>query len=144
MKFYRYNTKGIDKLDGIEKEKKYKNKKVDFDGHKFDSRHEFNFYNLLKLNNIDFTLKEVFILQNKFTYGSESIREIKIIPDFIIKKNGVIVAIVDTKGMITIESKLKYKMLKNYFFDKGIYVPIFMPTNKKTSLEVITKLLHEI
>jgi len=134
----------VDLKNGVAKKKKYGNTKVEKDGSTFDSKHESNFYSLLKLHNINFTMKEVFVLQEKFRYNGELIREIKIIPDFIIKKNGQMVAIVDTKGMITPDSKLKFKMLKKYLYDNGFNIPVYLPTNKKTSQEVITKLLHEI
>ena len=133
----------VDLESGVAKPKKnkYSNKKVENDGHKFDSRIESNFYNMLRIHSIDFTMKEVFVLQDKFKYMGESIREIKIIPDFLIKKNGETVAIVDTKGMITDLSKMKYKMLKAKLEKQ---IPIFMPTNKAKCEEAIRKILELI
>lgn len=133
----------VDLKNGIAtpKKNKYSNKKVENDGHKFDSRIESNFYNMLRLHSIDFTMKEVFVLQDKFRYLDEAIREIKIIPDFLIKKNGETVAIVDTKGMITDLSKMKYKMLKAKLEKQ---IPIFMPTNKAKCEEAIRKILELI
>jgi len=123
------------------KKTKYSNKKVVTDGNKFDSTLESKFYNLLKLHGIEFTMKEVFVLQSKFKYMGETIREIKIIPDFLIKKNGETVCIVDTKGMITDLSKMKFKMLKSKLTNQ---IPIFMPTNKAKSEETIRKILELI
>jgi hypothetical protein len=133
----------VDLKNGIAmpKKNKYSNKKVENDGHKFDSRIESNFYNMLRLNSIEFTMKEVFVLQDKFRYLDEAIREIKIIPDFLIKKGTETVAIVDTKGMITDLSKMKYKMLKAKLEKQ---IPIFMPTNKAKSEETIRKILELI
>ena len=96
---------------------------------------------MLRLNNIEFTMKEEFVLQEKFRYLGEAIREIKIIPDFLIKKNGETVAICDTKGMITDLSKMKFKMLKAKLEKQ---IPIFMPTNKAKCEEVIRKILELI
>jgi hypothetical protein len=131
----------VDLKNGIAtpKKTKYSNKKVENNGHKFDSRIESNFYNMLRLNNIEFTMKEVFILQDKFRYLDEAVREIKIIPDFLVKKNGETICIIDTKGMITDLSKMKYKMLKAKLEKQ---IPIFMPTNKAKCEEAIRKILE--
>lgn len=118
---------------------KYSNVKVTTDGHKFDSRIESNFYGLLKINKFEFAMKESFIIQEAFNYCGELVREIKIVPDFIIKKQGRIIAIVDTKGMITEMAKLKYKLLKATIKEE---VPIFMPTNNSETHQVINKLLY--
>ncbi len=118
---------------------KYSNVKVTTDGHKFDSRIESNFYGLLKINRFEFTMKEAFVIQEAFNYCGEIVREIKIVPDFIIKKEGQIIAIVDTKGMITEMAKLKYKLLKAKLKEQ---VPIYMPTNNSETHTVINKLLY--
>lgn len=118
---------------------KYFNTKVTTDGHKFDSKIESNFYGLLKINRFEFTMKEVFVILEAFNYCGELVREIKIVPDFIIKKEGKIIAIVDTKGMITEMAKLKYKLFKAKLSDQ---VPIFMPTNNSETHQVINKLLY--
>lgn len=134
----------VDLKNGIAtpKKTKYGSKKVENNGHKFDSRIESNFYNLLRLHSIEFTMKDVFVLQDKFKYLGEAVREVKIIPDFVIRKNGVIFAIVDSKGFQTDKSKLQFKLLKNHF--KENQVPIFLPTNKAKSEEVIRKILELI
>lgn len=121
--------------------RKYGNVKVEADGNKFDSTLESRFYNLLKLHGIEFTMKEVFVLQDKFKYMGDAVREIKIIPDFLVKKNGELICVVDTKGMITDLSKMKFKMLKSKLPKQ---VPIFMPTNKSKSEETIRKILELI
>jgi len=118
---------------------KYSNVKVTTDGHKFDSRIESNFYGLLKINKFEFTMKESFVIQEAFNYCGEPVREIKIVPDFIIKKKGRTIAIVDTKGMITEMAKLKYKLFKYKIKDQ---VPIFMPKNNSETHIVINKLLY--
>jgi hypothetical protein len=118
---------------------KYSNVKVTTDGHKFDSRIESNFYGLLKINRFEFSMKESFVIQEAFNYCGELVREIKIVPDFIIKKEGRMIAIIDTKGMITEMAKLKYKLLKAKLIDQ---VPIFMPTNNSETHQVINKLLY--
>jgi hypothetical protein len=85
-------------------------------------------------------MKDVFILQEKFRYMGEAIREVKIIPDFVIRKSGIIIAIVDTKGLQTDKSKLQFKLLKNHLIDSQ--VPIFLPTNKAKCEEAIRKILE--
>lgn len=125
-------------LNMDESKLKYSNVKVTTDGHKFDSRIESNFYGLLKINRFEFAMKEVFVIQEAFNYCGELVREIKIVPDFIIKKEGKIIAIVDTKGMITEMAKLKYKLLK---FKLPEQAPIYMPTNNSETHQVINKLI---
>jgi hypothetical protein len=97
-----------------------------------------NFINEESENDIQDIVKEI---EAYFIQKSELIREIKIIPDFLIKKNGETVAIVDTKGMITDLSKMKYKMLKAKLEKQ---IPIFMPTNKAKCEEAIRKILELI
>ncbi|MFZ1389473.1 MAG: DUF1064 domain-containing protein [Thiolinea sp.] len=134
----------VDLKTGIatQKKTKYKNAKIEVDGNKFDSTIERNFYNLLNLYKIEFTMKDVFVLQDKFRYLGEAVRDVKIVPDFVIRKNGVIFAIVDTKGMQTDKSKLQIKLLKNHLKEKQ--VPIFLPNNKTKSEETIRKILELI
>lgn len=134
----------VDLKNGIAtpKKRKYSNVKVEADGNKFDSTLESKFYTLLKLHGIEFTMKEVFVLQDKFKYMGESIREIKIIPDFLIKKNGETVCVIDTKGFQTDKNKLQIKLLKNHLKQKQ--VPIFLPKNNKEINEVLSKVLNLI
>ena len=138
-----YNKKlDVDLKAGVAtpKKGKYNNVKIENDGHKFDSRIESNFYNMLRLNGIEFTMKDVFILQDKFRYMGEAIREVKIIPDFVIRKSGVIIAIVDTKGLQTDKSKLQFKLLKHHLIENQVF--IFLPTNKAKCEEAIRKILE--
>jgi len=135
-------TKGNPITVKTTKEHKYHAKKKIVDGVHYDSQREYEFSRLLTANKIEFLLKEVYVLQEKFKYCGESIREIKIIPDFTIIKEGnkFPIAICDPKGMIMVDFKIKIKMLKNFFRQRGAEVPVFMPTNKKEMSETIIEL----
>lgn len=123
---------------------KYHAKSKIVDGVRYDSQREYEFSRLLRLHNIQFGMKIEYVLQEGFEYMGEKIRPIKIIPDFNIYKNGKLCAIVDIKGMILPDFKIKVKMLKNYFFKEKCSIPIFMPTNKKEMNETIHELLKII
>lgn len=134
--------KGFDvNLKGGKAEKRSKlgNKKVENAGHKFDSRLESNFFNLLTLHKVRFRMKDTIVLQHKFQYLGESIREVKIIPDFsILDTENNVIAIVDTKGFQTEKNKLQIKLLKHYLDPQ---IPIYLPKNKAESGSVLNKIL---
>lgn len=97
---------------------KYRNIKVECDGHKFDSRKEANFYLTLKtlleegdIRNLE--LQKEYILQDKFKLNNKTIRKITYVADFtyysdIDKK----VHVVDVKGFKTEVYKLKKKLFE--------------------------------
>lgn len=97
---------------------KYRNIKVECDGHKFDSRKEADYYlwlkALQKLGNIrDLELQKEYILQDKFKLNNKTIRKITYVADFtyysyIDKK----VHVVDVKGFKTEVYKLKKKLFE--------------------------------
>ena len=105
------------------KENKYHNKKVEYDGHKFDSNKEKNHYILLKqLEKLglisDLKLQVKFELQPSFKYNGETIRKITYIADFVyydLKENKIIV--VDVKGFKTKDYLLKKKMFMYKYQD---------------------------
>jgi len=89
---------------------KYKNKKVEYEGIRFDSEMEKEFYiDLLKLHNKEeIELQPKFVLQEKFRDSTgKTQREIKYVADF---RVGNIVY--DIKGMITHTFKIKEKCFK--------------------------------
>jgi hypothetical protein len=131
------------------KRNKYGNQKVGSN----DSKSENAFAIQLRTAGIEFTEKDSFEIQSKFEYLGENIRPICMEPDFIIRKNGKMVAIVDTKHITgytktktgktpivgTADWRMKVKMLKLHL--KNNPVPMFFPVTKAEKVEVIFQLL---
>ena len=99
------------------KQSKYKNKKIIYNGIKFDSKRECKRYKelllLLKANEIkDLQLQKRFVLQDSFKFQGKTIRSITYIADFVYydKKGNMIVE--DTKGVKTEVYKIKKKMFQ--------------------------------
>ena len=93
-----------------EKRNKYKNEKSEFEGIKFDSEMEKDFYiHLLKTHKKEeIKLQPVFVLQEKFKDNTgKTQRELKYIADF--QVNNIVY---DVKGMITPVFKMKEKSFK--------------------------------
>lgn len=130
------------KVKGVKKHK-YNAKAVDSKGVHYDSQREYQFSLLLDQHGIKYRMKDRIVLQPSFEYMGEKIREIAIMPDYIIlRENSTIAAIVDIKGLIMPDFRIKIKMLKHTIAGTwGFTIPIFMPTNKKEMAEVITELL---
>ena len=99
------------------KENKYHNKKVVYDGIKFDSKKEGNYYLTLKyLEKVgiikDLELQKEYILIDKFTLNGKTYRKTSYFADFTYfntKDNKI--HIVDTKGVRTDVYKLKKKIM---------------------------------
>ena len=95
---------------------KYKNKKTIVDGIKFDSEMESHYYIYLKhLKEIgevvDFEIQPTFLLQEGFNLNGKRIRAITYKSDFkVIYKDGH-EEVIDVKGKLTEEFKIKRKML---------------------------------
>ena len=95
---------------------KYHNKKVEIDGIKFDSTMESEYYLYLKdlkekgiVTNFEMQVK--YLLQEKFKYKETTIREINYIADFKVTYSDVHEEVIDVKGQILNDFKLKRKML---------------------------------
>lgn len=93
---------------------KYNAKKIIVDGIKFDSEAESDYYIYLKYQKkigkvTDFELQPVFILQEGFTKHGEKHLPIKYIADFRVIFPDGSTEIIDIKGMLTPEFKIKYK-----------------------------------
>lgn len=95
---------------------KYNNKRVERDGHKFDSQRELVRY--LELNDLqkagkirDLKLQPRYLLQDKFTYNGRTVRKIEYVADFeyTALPEGVVI-VEDVKGVQTEVFKLKMKM----------------------------------
>ena len=95
---------------------KYKNKKTMVDGFKFDSEMESHYYIYLKQLKeigevVDFVLQPIYLLQEGFNLNGKRIRPITYKADFkVIYKDGH-EEVIDVKGKITEEFKIKRKML---------------------------------
>ena len=97
---------------------KYNNKKTTIDGIVFDSRDESLYYQALKnmkSNGLikDFELQPKFELQEAFVKNDKKYRPINYIADFRVINNDGSAYIVDIKGMLTTEFKIKMKLF-NY------------------------------
>lgn len=98
------------------KQNKYKNKKVVYDGIKFDSKKEGAYYLKLKMLEekgiiSDLKLQVKYELQPKFEFNGKTIRSINYVADFTYMQDGKL-HIVDTKGIRTEVYKLKKKMMQ--------------------------------
>ena len=98
------------------KQSKYKNKKVIYNGIKFDSQKERNYYIKLKLleekgiiSNLKLQVK--FELQPSFKFKGKTIRSINYIADFTYIQDNKL-HIVDTKGVRTEVYRIKKKMMQ--------------------------------
>jgi hypothetical protein len=109
-------------------------------GVRFDSQLERTMYDLLKGAKIDFNFQVEYLLQEKFRYGTEAIRAVKIVVDFVIVSKNMII---DTKGHQTYDNKIKIKLLKKYLTDNNIYYKIEMPRTKKECEELLNRLIYE-
>ena len=95
---------------------KYKNKKTIVDGIKFDSEMESHYYIYLKQLKeigevVDFVLQPTYLLQEGFDLNGKRIRPITYKADFkVIYKDGH-EEVIDIKGKLTEEFKIKRKML---------------------------------
>ena len=95
---------------------KYKNKKTTIDGFKFDSEMESHYYLYLKQLKeigevVDFVLQPSYLLQEGFDLNGKRIRPITYKADFkVIYKDGH-EEVIDVKGKLTEEFKIKRKML---------------------------------
>lgn len=97
---------------------KYNNKKTTIDGITFDSRDESLYYQSLKDMKSkglikDFELQPKFLLQESFAKDGKKYRAINYIADFKVINNDGSSYIVDVKGMLTTEFKIKMKLF-NY------------------------------
>lgn len=111
------------------------------DGIAFDSNLEKHMYDLLKGAGVAFEFQKVFVLQDKFKYGTENVRAITKIVDFYLSTRNMVI---DTKGYNNDVSPLKHKMLKwalktNY----GIEPKIEMPSTKKECELLLNRLLFQ-
>ena len=120
---------------------KYGNKKIESGDLKFDSKLEFFCHQLLIQAGIDFEFQKQITLIDKFIYNGEKIRATTIVVDFVINNNGKTIYL-DTKGLPTPVSILKYKMLKSLLKDEIFTDVVWVKTQKQTR-EYVNSLIKE-
>lgn len=96
---------------------KYGNKKTIVDNIKFDSQAEAVYYNQLKwlkqAKQIkDFKIQPKYLLQDSFKKNGKTFRKIEYIADFEVYKLDGSVEIIDIKGTLTKEFRLKQKLFE--------------------------------
>lgn len=103
---------------------KYRAKKTEIDGIKFDSKKEARRYTELKLleHNGDIenlTLQPRFLLQEGFRKNGKTYRKIEYVADFMYQQEGKLI-VEDVKGIKTDVYKLKQKLFEKRYQDLTI------------------------
>lgn len=93
---------------------KYKNKKVESNGIKFDSKLELNIYKEIIDKGLKVELQPKYLLQEKFVLNGKAFRPIYYIADFKLFINNE-EYIIDAKGMETQVFKIKAKMFAKIY-----------------------------
>ena len=97
------------------KRHKYGAVKTVIDGIEFDSKAEALYYQLHKHDN-GMKMQEKFVLMDKFRLNGKAYREIAYKPDFTFyDENGNLNKVVDVKGVLTPEFKIKSKLFANRY-----------------------------
>jgi hypothetical protein len=99
---------------------KYKSKKVEVDGHVFDSQIEARYYEQLKWlqehNQIlFFRLQPRYLLQEAFQKNGKTFRKIEYIADFEVHHLDGSIEVIDVKGMETEAFKIKRKLFEKKY-----------------------------
>lgn len=97
------------------KKSKYGAKRTTVDGIVFDSKAE-SIYYLQHKNDKRMTMQEKFVLMDKFRLNGKLYREIAYKADFVFRnENNEIIKVVDVKGVLTTEFKIKAKLFANRY-----------------------------
>ncbi len=104
---------------------KYNNKKIEYDGYKFDSKKEAEFYKKLKALQKAGKVKEIevhpkFELQPSFKKNGKTYRAINYYADFLVYYSDGITKLYDTKGQRTEVYKIKKKLFEYKYPDQTI------------------------
>ncbi|RPJ97265.1 DUF1064 domain-containing protein [Rummeliibacillus sp. TYF005] len=99
---------------------KYKNKKVEVDGITFDSKMESDYYLYLKQLEQqgavrEFLMQKEYILLEGYVKSDKKIRPIKYKADFEVHYSDGHIEVVDVKGFLTADFKLKKKLFEYRF-----------------------------
>jgi len=122
---------------------KYGAQRVERNGIKFDSKLERSMHDLLTTFKIPFDFQHEVVLQPPFTNKRlKKIRAIKMRIDFVIKHRGIVL-VVDTKGMATQVSKMKYKMLDFAWHEQPYDYEIIWLRNKKEVQDFVIRLYDD-
>ena len=123
---------------------KYNAKKVTIDGIEFDSKREGRMYSMLKKFNIKHQLQVKFEVQPKFRDAEDSgIRSIYLVVDFVVPYKGGYLYI-DTKGIVTPDAAIKFKMLKYKFYQQGNRDRVFLPSTNKEVDDLAIKISNQL
>lgn len=122
---------------------KYRNKKTVYDGYKFDSIVEKDYYKHLKRKEEEgliknLTLQKRFILQPAFKHNGKTIRAITYTSDFYYITADGQETVIDVKGVLTAEFKIKLKLMRYIYKDLNIIL-IGKRNGKWVDLEAIKK-----
>jgi hypothetical protein len=127
---------------GVKGTTKYGNIKSQVDGITFDSKIEAYMYGLLRQTKLAgyLTMQESIELQPAFRCSSGSnIRAIATRIDFVIKCRGYVIYI-DTKGIVTPEFKMKWKMLR-YMNKSHTNRYYYLPNTQSMCREIVANVL---
>ena len=118
---------------------KYKNKKIEIDGHKFDSKAEARYYKQLQLLKRageikDFTLQPKFRLLEGFKKHDKTRRAINYFADFQIIHNNNEIEIIDVKSKATITPTFRIK--EKLYHQKYPYKLTLMSWEKERFVEI--------
>jgi len=99
---------------------KYKSKKIELDGHVFDSQIEARYYQQLKWLQehkqiLFFRLQPRYLLQEAFTKNGKLHRKIEYVADFEVHHLDGSIEVVDVKGMETEAFKIKKKLFERKY-----------------------------
>jgi hypothetical protein len=127
---------------------KYKSKKVEIDGHVFDSKIEARYYEQLKWlqehNQIlFFRLQPRYLLQEAFQKNGKTFRKIEYIADFEVHHLDGSIEVIDVKGIETEAFRLKRKLFEKKYPHKLSLVTYVKKYGGWIELDKLKKLRKE-
>lgn len=126
------------------KKHKYNAKKIVIDGITFDSTREGRMYSMLKKFNIPFEMQVKYEVQPKFRCAEDNgVRSICMFLDFVVPYKGNKL-IVDVKGVVTPEAKVKFKMLKYKLMLEGNKDRVLLPSTDKEVDSLVIKISNNL
>lgn len=121
---------------------KYGNKKIELDGHTFDSKAEYRYYLHLKqqLQNGEiqsFEMQQPFVLLDGFRKGGKKYQDMIYKADFVVTHNNGEVVVVDVKGQpkVTADFAMKFKLFHARYPNRFIIARYNYKTNRFTEKE---------
>ena len=127
---------------------KYKSKKVEIDGHVFDSKIEARYYEQLKWLQeheqiLFFRLQPRYLLQEAFQKNGKTFRKIEYIADFEVHHLDGSIEVIDVKGMETEAFKIKRKLFEKKYPHKLSLVTYVKKYGGWIELDKLKKLRKE-